>query len=380
MNSYENDLIRDLLQRYQRSTDPSALMRQQQMDLQQRDFDRMMNVPRPMGEDPTALQAGYRALNQLGTLQGKTAPTDGLDFIAAQPKPQAAPSAPLNTNPQGFQIDPKVLDYLKSQNTLQQGEGIKQRLATHQNMLDANTIDKKTQASKELQQHAMDVKAPYTPTVEQKQQMTTQGLADKRRDKMQFEVDKKFLDRKNDYERTKDERLDSLRDLAVASDLLGINPDLTGVRGNAPAWMRDATDPNFSKVKGAVFRAIKNMFKDILGAQFTEQEGKAVEAAYFNPTGDAEENRKNIMSLMKRIQNTMKLDEDKIKYFVSHNNSLEGYDETPLLQAINDAEKFRADLNSGKRPDAGTKGEDMITTPDGKVWRKRPDGNMQRVK
>lgn len=388
MDPNDNELIRSLLERYQRSIDPSAMQRQQQLDLGQREFDRMDNLPKPMGENPQALEGGYRALNQLGTLQGKTAPTAGLDFMASQPKPQMPVQPPMSTAPQGFQIDPRVMDYLKGNKM----SALKSQ-ADMAKMGAKAGIDSGVRAEK----RAHDEKMVGVKADAQRGLLKDQGTA-----KSLENINRDFGTRMLNFEEKMGQKREDINALVEARNMLSNDDNLTGRRSILGDWFRGQSNPDALAAKDNVLKAIKGMFKEVLGGQFGLQEGENLEKVYFNKNLPPEYNIKKINSLIEQVLTGIDLMKKKSDYFKSHGHSLDGYNDPQLDKIISQMNAAAAGEDAPAMPmqpkapgPSGTmghppavnpsmtsteEGSDLIKTPDGKSWRKLPNGHMQEIR
>lgn len=388
MDPNDNELIKSLLERYQRSIDPSSMKRQQQMDLQQNEFDRMQNLPKPMGENPQALEGGYRALNQLGTLQGKTAPTDGLDFMASQPKPPMPAPPPLSTAPQGFQIDPKVMDYLKGN-----------KMSALKSQADMAKMGAKAEIDSGVRtdKQAHDVNMVGVKADAQRDLLKDQGTA-----KSLENINKDFGKRMLNFDEKMGQKREDINALVEARNMLSKDNNLTGGRSILGDWYRGQSNPDALAAKDNVLKAIKNMFKEVLGGQFGLQEGENLERVYFNKNLPPEYNIKKINALLEQVLTGIDLMKKKSDYFKGHGYSLEGYDDPQLDQIINQMKAAAAGQDTAAMPPqprapgpSGTtghppavnpsmttreEGSELIKTPDGKSWRKLPNGHMQEIR
>lgn len=149
-----------------------------------------------------------------------------------------------------------------------------------------------------------------------------------------IELDKQFAKDYNDWSSGGNVRVETnlqrLRD--ARADLLKAKDDFFSVSGRYDALMPDALRGEKSlmiqkNVQGPAFAALK----EILGGQFTEQEGKKIAADAYDPRLPPEENLNKIDRAIAELEAKTKDKSRKAQYF-EQNRSLRGYktDDQPV--------------------------------------------------
>ena len=115
---------------------------------------------------------------------------------------------------------------------------------------------------------------------------------------------------------------------------------LSGLGARTPLVRTDTRE-----LESRVRKAINNMLKATLGAQFTEKEGERIFEQTFDPFASEETNIKNMQTELSKIENRAKFLEDQGKYF-RKNKTLSGYEpevSTVDGKEINEVERKTSD-------------------------------------
>ncbi len=315
----DNMDIKDLLSQYLAlQNDPEYTGMQNKNAIDESDLQRLQQVPKQFGQNIPAQLAAGAAINQLGTLQGKTAPLAGLAAYSQIPQPK--PPTVMQTTPaQSLGLDPKVLEYLKT------GSQVQNALSP-QDQLDQAAAKSANQTAG--QKALLDYKAGLAKnSLGDKQQMQIDQENRQLKNKNQFAVDSAFIKDKNQYEQDLPARNQDIQGLATAVNILNSDPAMTGgVNGALPEVLSSRTNPQAKIAKDNVKKSIKNMFKQVLGGQFTEKEGQSLESVFFDPNLPPKDNVDKIKSLMQQLLDYNQLMKDKINYY-NQNHTLQGYND-----------------------------------------------------
>lgn len=121
----------------------------------------------------------------------------------------------------------------------------------------------------------------------------------------------------------------------AAYDQLKNDPSLTGPgKGSIP--LKSIFLPQTKALQDKLASAVQGSLRPILGAQFTEAEGKRIMEQALDPNLSAEENLYRIDRLLTKIEAAKKEKEDAIEYASAH-GSLQGY---PRLQNLSKKSDF----------------------------------------
>lgn len=91
----------------------------------------------------------------------------------------------------------------------------------------------------------------------------------------------------------------------ITSPVLGMTPDM----------VKTFTNPESIEVRDRVAEVVQRNLRVILGAQFTEKEGKMLMDRAFNPSLSEEENARRVRSLITQIRTAAESKEDAARYF-----------------------------------------------------------------
>lgn len=116
-----------------------------------------------------------------------------------------------------------------------------------------------------------------------------------------------------------------LQALDTAIDTLKSNPGLSGgLESRLPDSVRSATNPQAVALKENVQGVSQSALRQVLGAQFTEKEGKMIMDRAFNPALPAEENIRRIEATKKDLLQRAREKEAAANYY-EDNGTLKGY-------------------------------------------------------
>jgi len=97
-----------------------------------------------------------------------------------------------------------------------------------------------------------------------------------------------------------------------------------GMIGLLPKAVRDIIVPEGAAVQDQIEQVIQSSLRPILGAQFTENEGKRLMERTFNPRMTEAENKTRLVSLFNRIKDAAEEQKKAARYF-EDNGTLKGY-------------------------------------------------------
>lgn len=116
-----------------------------------------------------------------------------------------------------------------------------------------------------------------------------------------------------------------INQLDGALEALDSGRNLTGpVLGLQPNAMKAFTNPEAVEVQDRIAEVVQRNLRVILGAQFTEKEGKMLMDRAFNPALGEEENARRVRALITQIKTAADSKEDAARYF-EENETLRGW-------------------------------------------------------
>ena len=123
---------------------------------------------------------------------------------------------------------------------------------------------------------------------------------------------------------------DTTKNLAQVKDVITAlrsgTTDMTGFyQGNAPRWMRAITSGKSLDAQEAVEEVVQRNLRLILGAQFTNEEGKRLIARAYNPRLDEATNAQRLERLVGAMETALQAKTEAAKYFQKW-GTLAGYD------------------------------------------------------
>ena len=122
--------------------------------------------------------------------------------------------------------------------------------------------------------------------------------------------------------------------------------ELTGpLVGRVPDAVRAFTNPQAIAMRERVEEVVQRSLRAILGAQFTENEGKRLIERAYNPTQPPQENAIRVQRLMTQLDQAFKAKQDAVAYF-QKNGTLEGWQ--GKLYSISDFAPELAKTSSGR--------------------------------
>jgi len=131
-----------------------------------------------------------------------------------------------------------------------------------------------------------------------------------------------------------------------AVDAIKAPGDMYGpVRGRLPNVVRNITNPQAINVQEQIEEVVQRNLRVILGAQFTEDEGKRLIARAFNPNLDDATNAARLERLLASMERGLQAKQAAAAYYES-NGTLRGYKGSDLL-TIEDLEKAVAGGSGG---------------------------------
>lgn len=129
---------------------------------------------------------------------------------------------------------------------------------------------------------------------------------------------------------------EKIHQLQGAVKLLRSNENLTGpVLGRLPAFVRESLHPQAVDVRADVERVIQSTLRETLGAQFTQEEGKALLARTFNPNAPEEFNLGNVESVLRDMEGIAASREAMAQYVETH-DTLKGYNAQEWVPKISE--------------------------------------------
>lgn len=106
---------------------------------------------------------------------------------------------------------------------------------------------------------------------------------------------------------------------------LGSGQDVTGpVTGNVPDWMQNVINPEAINTRDLVEEVVQRNLRLILGAQFTENEGKRLIARAYNPKLDEKSNIPRVQRLLDQMV-MAKQSKDSASDYYEQNGTLKGW-------------------------------------------------------
>lgn len=143
-------------------------------------------------------------------------------------------------------------------------------------------------------------------------------------------------------------QLDQLRE--VSANLGKAKPgSLTGtIVGNLPDTVRAAINPQAQAAQDAVEEVVQRNLRLVLGAQFTNEEGKRLIARAYNPKLPEAENKKRVDRLISQISEAAESKLDASRYFMA-NGTLQGWKGKVWSMKDFDPEKGETKTQGGKQ-------------------------------
>ena len=144
--------------------------------------------------------------------------------------------------------------------------------------------------------------------------------------KVETEMDK--LAAKGAYEWVSGGAADSAKQISQLAQSLGVlNSDqkVTGVLGgNAPDALLAVLAPEAKEVRDSIAEVVQRNLRVILGAQFTEKEGKALIERAFDPRLPQDTQAKRVARLLQQMQMSHDAKTEMVRY-IQQNRTLAGY-------------------------------------------------------
>jgi hypothetical protein len=188
-------------------------------------------------------------------------------------------------------------------------------------------------------------------------------------------VDKKFGEDYQDYFARggyayAKKNLDQLKDVANS---FGQGKNISGTIGMAPKWSRDLLTPEGSAVQDRIEQTVLTTLRQVLGAQFTEKEGRSILEKTFNPRQLEAENKDRLIRLTNQLEKQAMIKENAAKH-ARQWGTLEGYD-GPMMATTADELLGGAGVSPiQQNTQAQTK-----QGKDGKTYTKKEDGKWYPV-
>lgn len=117
-------------------------------------------------------------------------------------------------------------------------------------------------------------------------------------------------------------QMSQLQEVGMKLDAIAageLDENLTGAMLNLiPDFVKTFTHPESIAAKEAVEEVVQRNLRRVLGAQFTENEGKRLIARAYNPALDEAENAKRVNRLFKQMAIALKQKEEAMNYFGKH--------------------------------------------------------------
>ncbi len=170
-----------------------------------------------------------------------------------------------------------------------------------------------------------------------------------------------------------------IQQLNAVANSLATDSSLTGpIAGRTPDFIRSFTNPKAVDTREQVQDVVQRSLKAVLGAQFTEKEGERVLARAYNPTLDAETNRKRILGLANSLKIAAESKLNAAKYYEA-NGTMQGFKGT----VANSVDDILSDLDKGpggqmaktEAPTDGVKAMGVGGQPQGTEPSKGPASN-----
>jgi len=132
----------------------------------------------------------------------------------------------------------------------------------------------------------------------------------------------------SDYELLGGKAMDfaNIKQLKGALKTLNEVKNLTGpLKGELPDWARQLSNPRALSTRDAVREIVQQSMRKILGAQFTENEGRMLMDRAFDPSQPQEENKKRVARLIEKLENAKKAKDQSMKYFRDNDYNMAGF-------------------------------------------------------
>ncbi len=125
------------------------------------------------------------------------------------------------------------------------------------------------------------------------------------------------------------------------------NSTLTGpVVGLTPDTILSFTNPDAIDAREQVEEVVQRNLREVLGTQFTENEGERLIKRAYNPKLSEEKNINRLRRLIRQIKLAAMSKRDSVEYFRNNNESLQGYDYRPFtLNDMSDAISENPEIN-----------------------------------
>jgi hypothetical protein len=99
----------------------------------------------------------------------------------------------------------------------------------------------------------------------------------------------------------------------------------TGLRGMLPESVQRWVNQPGIVARDAIRETVQQTAKQVLGSQYTQQEGETLMARAFDPTLDPSENVRRATILMNKLTAMAEMKQEMMNYWNSHHGSLRGY-------------------------------------------------------
>ena len=185
-------------------------------------------------------------------------------------------------------------------------------------------------------------------------------------------VDKKFGEDYQDYFARggyayAKKNLDQLKDVANS---FGQGKNISGTIGMAPKWSRDLLTPEGSAVQDRIEQTVLTTLRQVLGAQFTEKEGRSILEKTFNPRQSEAENKDRLIRLTNQLEKQAMIKDNAANYAKQY-GTLQGYN-GPAMAVT--ADELLSGSSIPTTQQAQTK-----QGKDGKTYTKKEDGKWYPV-
>lgn len=184
-------------------------------------------------------------------------------------------------------------------------------------------------------------------------------------------VDKKFAEDYQDYFARggyayAKKNLDQLKDV---TESFGQGKNISGKIGVVPKGMRDLFTPEGAAVQDRIEQTVLTTLRQVLGAQFTEKEGRSILEKTFNPRLSEEENKDRLVRLTNQLEKQAMIKDNAANYARQY-GTLQGYN-GPMMATTAD------ELLSGSNEP--TQQAQTKMGKDGKTYTKKEDGKWYPV-
>lgn len=105
--------------------------------------------------------------------------------------------------------------------------------------------------------------------------------------------------------------------------------------GNLPKAVRDVVTPSGADIQDQIESVVQTSLKQILGAQFTEKEGRAILQRAFNPRLSEQQNAARVETLLTELQEAARAKQEAADYFSTY-GTLKGY-KGRIVRGLQDA-------------------------------------------